>query len=76
VTAKKADTVTAKKADTVTAKKTDMVAKKADNNGSTNAVNSAPATKKPPATGKGGSKKALNSKDPKQGNLLSFFKKV
>ncbi|CAJ2659596.1 unnamed protein product [Trifolium pratense] len=68
--------IEAKKADMVTAKKTDTVAKKADNNGSTNAVNSAPATKKPPATGKGGSKKALNSKDPKQGNLLSFFKKV
>ncbi|XP_004489010.1 uncharacterized protein [Cicer arietinum] len=71
--AKKADTVTAKKADTVPAKK-------ADNTASTNAVNSAQATKKPAATsnttGKGGSKKAANSKDPKQGNILSFFKRV
>ncbi|CAI8593259.1 unnamed protein product [Vicia faba] len=70
-----------KKADTDAAKKADMgAAKKADNKASTNAINSAPATKKPPATsnatGKGGSKKAVNSKDPKQGNILSFFKKV
>ena len=41
---------------------------------------SAPATKKPPAnsnaiSGKGG-KKAGNSKDPKQGHILSFFKRV
>lgn len=41
---------------------------------------SAPVTKKPPANshannGKGGNKKAGN-KDPKQGNLFSFFKKV
>ncbi|XP_061362380.1 uncharacterized protein LOC133306119 isoform X2 [Gastrolobium bilobum] len=67
----------AKKADKVTTKK-------ADNNASTIAVNSAPATKKPPATSntisvparKGGSKKAKNLNDPKQGNILSFFKKV
>ncbi|KAI5411589.1 uncharacterized protein LOC127086166 [Lathyrus oleraceus] len=69
---KKADTDAAKKADT-------GAAKKADYKASTNAINSAPATKKPPttsnATGKG-SKKAGNSKDPKQGNILSFFKKV
>ncbi|XP_027342328.1 uncharacterized protein LOC113855071 isoform X2 [Abrus precatorius] len=66
-------------------KKPDKVTtKKADKNASTNAVNSAPATKKPPAssnttsnpTGKGGSKKAGNAKDPKQGNILSFFKRV
>jgi DNA polymerase delta subunit 3 len=42
-------------------------------------ISSAPATKKPPATsnttGRGGSKKAGNIKDPKQGNILSFFKK-
>ncbi|KAJ1441630.1 DNA-polymerase subunit Cdc27 [Sesbania bispinosa] len=41
----------------------------------------APETKKPPAvsnntTGKGGSKKAGKQKDPKQGNILSFFKRV
>lgn len=28
------------------------------------------------ATGKAGSKKAGNSKDPKQGNIMSFFKRV
>ncbi|XP_027926359.1 uncharacterized protein LOC114183515 [Vigna unguiculata] len=60
-----------KKPDKVTTKNTDS---------KTNAANSAPATKKPPANshannGKGGNKKAGN-KDPKQGNLLSFFKKV
>ncbi|XP_058773782.1 uncharacterized protein LOC131647995 [Vicia villosa] len=70
-----------KKADADAAKKADAgAAKKADNKASTNAINSAPATKKPPATsnatGKGGSKKAGNAKDPKQGNILSFFKKV
>lgn len=41
---------------------------------------SAPATKKPPANsnainGKEGNKKA-GKKDPKQGNILSFFRKV
>ncbi|KAJ1376927.1 DNA-polymerase subunit Cdc27 [Sesbania bispinosa] len=41
----------------------------------------APETKKPQAvsnntTGKGGSKKAGKQKDPKQGNILSFFKRV
>ncbi|KAL2331331.1 hypothetical protein Fmac_018912 [Flemingia macrophylla] len=59
------------------AKKPDKVpTKKADSNAPTNAVNSAPATKKPPANsnGKGGNKKAGN-KDPKQNNLLSFFKR-
>lgn len=67
-----------KKDDKDTAKKADTVAKKADNI-STKAVNGALATKKPPATsnttGRGGSKKAGNIKDPKQGNILSFFKK-
>ncbi|TKY49200.1 DNA polymerase delta subunit 3 [Spatholobus suberectus] len=63
-------------------KKPDKVTtKKSDSNASTKAVNSAPATKKPPAnsntiSGKGGNKKAGNSKDPKQGNILSFFKRV
>ncbi|KAG4981518.1 hypothetical protein JHK85_035476 [Glycine max] len=62
-------------------KKPDKVTtKKSDSNASTKAINSAPATKKPPAnsnaiSGKGG-KKAGNSKDPKQGNILSFFKRV
>ena len=42
---------------------------------------SAPATKKTTAmanttSGKGGSKKTGNTKDPKQGNILSFFKRV
>ncbi|XP_014521531.1 uncharacterized protein LOC106778130 [Vigna radiata var. radiata] len=60
-----------KKPDKVTTKNTDS---------KTNAANSAPVTKKPPANshannGKGGNKKAGN-KDPKQGNLFSFFKKV
>lgn len=59
-------------------KKPDKVTtKKADSNAPSNAVNSAPATKKQPANsnGKGGNKKAGN-KDPKQGNILSFFKRV
>ncbi|ESW21557.1 hypothetical protein PHAVU_005G080800 [Phaseolus vulgaris] len=60
-----------KKPDKVTTKNTDS---------KTNAANSAPATKKPPANsnainGKGGNKKA-GKKDPKQGNILSFFSKV
>ncbi|KHN36902.1 DNA polymerase delta subunit 3 [Glycine soja] len=63
-------------------KKPDKVTtKKSDSNASTKAIDSAPATKKPPAnsnaiSGKGGKKKAGNSKDPKQGNILSFFKRV
>lgn len=45
----------------------------------------APAIKKSPAMGstaqsntgsKAGNKKAGNSKDPKQGNIMSFFKRV
>ncbi|MED6198306.1 hypothetical protein PIB30_065015 [Stylosanthes scabra] len=64
------------------AKKTDKVeTKKSEINVSTNSVNSssAPATKKTPAvantTSGKGSKKTAN-KDPKQGNILSFFKRV
>lgn len=59
--------------------------KKAENNAVTNNVNNrAPQTKKSPAAGNGapsnpgskaGNKKGGN-KDPKQGNILSFFKKV
>ncbi|KAI4323039.1 hypothetical protein L6164_022677 [Bauhinia variegata] len=57
-------------------------AKKADNTATTNTVNRAPAPQKPGKTNfasdpasKGG-KKAWNTKDPKQGNILSFFKRV
>lgn len=63
-------------------KKPDKVTtEKSNTNASTKAASSAPATKKPPAnsnaiSGKGGNKKAGNSKDPKQGNILSFFKRV
>ncbi|XP_057539924.1 uncharacterized protein LOC130817954 isoform X2 [Amaranthus tricolor] len=58
---------------------------KAEENGPANPVNRPAAAKKSPAvgsaapsnaTGKGGSKKGANSKDPKQGNILSFFKRV
>lgn len=58
---------------------------KVEENGPANPVNRTTATmKKSPAVGstapshaagKGGSKKGANSKDPKQGNILSFFKK-
>ncbi|KAJ7948773.1 DNA polymerase delta subunit like [Quillaja saponaria] len=67
------------------AKKSDSITvKKADNNPIANAVNRPPAAKKSPAmanttlnpTAKAGSKKAGSSKDPKQGNILSFFKRV
>ncbi|KAK9269381.1 hypothetical protein L1049_001153 [Liquidambar formosana] len=67
-------------------KKTDTsMTKNADNNGTTNTVNRPPVVKKSPAVGstassnppgKAGNKKAGNTKDPKQGNILSFFKKV
>ncbi|KAF5730747.1 DNA polymerase delta subunit 3 [Tripterygium wilfordii] len=59
--------------------------KKVDNSTATNAINRQPAVKKGPAAGhtaqsnatvKTGSKKMGNAKDPKQGNILSFFKKV
>lgn len=51
----------------------------------THAVNRAATTKKSPAVGstvpshtagKAGNKKGANAKDPKQGNILSFFKRV
>ncbi|KAF5948616.1 hypothetical protein HYC85_014573 [Camellia sinensis] len=61
--------------------------KKADNNAVSNTINraAAPAAKKSPAVGgtapsnpggKAGNKKAANVKDPKQGNIMSFFKRV
>ncbi|KAI8009141.1 DNA polymerase delta subunit 3 [Camellia lanceoleosa] len=61
--------------------------KNADNNSVSNTVNraAAPAAKKSPAVGgtapsnpggKAGNKKAANVKDPKQGNIMSFFKRV
>ncbi|KAE9585129.1 putative DNA polymerase subunit Cdc27 [Lupinus albus] len=64
----------AKKADKVTTKKS-------DNNAPINVINSAPATEKSAntifnPTGKGGTKTGGNSKGSKQGNILSFFKKV
>ncbi|XP_031404436.1 DNA polymerase delta subunit 3 isoform X2 [Punica granatum] len=62
--------------------KADSFAMKKENNETkTDAGNRPPAAKKPPsavpsnATGKAGNKKA-GSKDPKQGNILSFFKRV
>ncbi|KAB1216429.1 DNA polymerase delta subunit 3 [Morella rubra] len=67
-----------KKADSSTTTKT-------ENSALANTVNRPPAAKKSPATGntapsnptgKAGSKKAGNLKDPKQGNILSFFKRV
>lgn len=59
--------------------------KKSENSIVTNVANRPPPAKKSPAvgntapsnaTGKAGSKKAGNSKDPKQGNIMSFFKRV
>ncbi|XP_057766394.1 uncharacterized protein LOC130986878 [Salvia miltiorrhiza] len=59
-------------------------AKIADNNSVSNAINRPPVVRKSPAVGnaapanqagKAGNKKAA-AKDPKQGNLFSFFKKV
>ncbi|KAF3442380.1 hypothetical protein FNV43_RR16296 [Rhamnella rubrinervis] len=70
--------------ETAEPKKADSGTMKADNNTVTSAVNRAPAAKKSPAvsntgqanpTGKAANKKAGN-KDPKQGNILSFFKRV
>ncbi|GLT72423.1 hypothetical protein SLA2020_443600 [Shorea laevis] len=57
---------------------------KADSNAVTNTINRPPAAKKSSAVGstapnpgsKAGNKKAGKAKDPKQGNILSFFKKV
>ncbi|CAA7036966.1 unnamed protein product [Microthlaspi erraticum] len=63
-------------------KKDDTETSKKLNDGkSANAVNRAAAQKKSPAIGnaaatKAGSKKGGNAKDPKQGNIMSFFKKV
>lgn len=67
-------------------KKADSSAtKKHDSSTSGNNVNRPPGAKKSPPmgntapsnpTGKAGNKKAGNSKDPKQGNILSFFKRV
>ncbi|XP_040989136.1 uncharacterized protein LOC121236759 [Juglans microcarpa x Juglans regia] len=68
------------------AKKSDSgTTKKRDNSTSDNTISRLPATKKSPAmgnaapsnpAGKAGNKKAGNLKDPKQGNILSFFKRV
>ncbi|XP_028755473.1 uncharacterized protein LOC114714855 isoform X1 [Neltuma alba] len=65
------------------AKKADNApVKKDDKDASTTTVNRAPAAKKSSAnatsnpTGKGGNNKVGKSKDPKQGNILSFFKRV
>ncbi|OMO92528.1 DNA polymerase subunit Cdc27 [Corchorus olitorius] len=61
------------------------VAAKADNNSVTNTNNRPAAAKKSPAVGntapanpggKAGNKKGGNAKDPKQGNILSFFRRV
>ncbi|CAH2067832.1 unnamed protein product [Thlaspi arvense] len=71
-----------------TAKKkedSDDTSKKLNDGKSANAVNRAVAQKKSPAMGnaaatnaggKAGSKKGGNVKDPKQGNIMSFFKRV
>ncbi|VVA95774.1 unnamed protein product [Arabis nemorensis] len=68
------ETETKKKEETDTSKKL--------NDGkNANAINRAVAQRKSPATttnagGKAGSKKGGNVKDPKQGNIMSFFKRV
>ncbi|KAJ8435101.1 hypothetical protein Cgig2_033209 [Carnegiea gigantea] len=58
---------------------------KLQDNAATHAVNRAATTRKSPAVGstvpshtagKAGNKKGANAKDPKQGNILSFFKRV
>ncbi|XP_015578067.2 uncharacterized protein LOC8288260 isoform X1 [Ricinus communis] len=74
------------KADSNSPKNADINApKKAENNAITSTVNNrAPVAKKSPAVGSGAStntggnagNKKGGSKDPKQGNLLSFFKRV
>lgn len=68
------------------AKKADSsMTKKTDNFALSNTVSRPPAAKKSPTTGttapsnqtgKAGNKKAGSLKDPKQGNILSFFKRV
>lgn len=75
----------AKKANNGTAEKTDSgMIKKVENNTANSNVDRPPAAKKSPAvgstapsnpTGKAGNKKTGN-KDPRQGNILSFFKRV
>lgn len=75
----------AKKANNGMAEKTDSgTIKKVENNTANSNVNRPPAAKKSPTvgsttpsnpTGKAGNKKTGN-KDPKQGNILSFFKRV
>ncbi|KAK6134983.1 hypothetical protein DH2020_031267 [Rehmannia glutinosa] len=75
----KSDSNSAKVAENNTA-----TAKVTENNTANNAINRPPVAKKSPAVGntgpanqagKAGNKKAGN-KDPKQGNIMSFFKKV
>ncbi|KAM3696942.1 hypothetical protein ACB098_06G076400 [Castanea mollissima] len=67
------------------AKKADSSMTKETNKALGNTVSSPPAAKKSPTTGttapsnptgKAGNKKAGSLKDPKQGNILSFFKRV
>ncbi|XP_070675423.1 uncharacterized protein [Malus domestica] len=72
----------AKKADSDIIKTADSDILKKSDNKAASAVNRPPAVKKSVgntaptnATGKAGNKKGVN-KDPKQGNILSFFKKV
>ncbi|XP_050138219.1 uncharacterized protein LOC126614613 isoform X2 [Malus sylvestris] len=72
----------AKKADSDIIKTADSDILKKSDNKAASAVNRPPAAKKSVgntaptnATGKAGNKKGVN-KDPKQGNILSFFKKV
>ncbi|KAI9085925.1 hypothetical protein K1719_032002 [Acacia pycnantha] len=68
--------------DTEAKKADDATVKKDDKDAFTTTVNRAPAAKKSSAnttskpTGKGGFNKAGKSKDPKQGNILSFFKRA
>nr|XP_011460802.1 PREDICTED: uncharacterized protein LOC105350465 [Fragaria vesca subsp. vesca] len=88
--AKKADSSTTVKADSSTAKKADSsTAKKADSSTTTKADSTVTSvTNRPPTaqksvantgpknqTAKAGGKKAVN-KDPKQGSIMSFFKKA
>lgn len=77
-----------KKADNITKTTEDSRTIKTDNGASSNAVNRPPVAKKSPAlpafsntvssnpVGRAGNKKTGNVKDTKQGNILSFFKKV
>ncbi|KAH9779160.1 DNA polymerase delta subunit 3 [Citrus sinensis] len=74
-----------KKPDSGTMQKADNTMKKAESNTVADNVKRPAAAKKSPALGsnapsnagnKAGNKKAGNQKDPKQGNILSFFKRV